>query len=91
MFQGFGVRSDAFFGPSLHVDTVAEAIVNKVLSGTSGHVIEPGFYNLFVANIRSLPWWFQNSIRKSFGQIMDNWEGRQITQRGIAERASGVS
>lgn len=42
LFQGFGVKSGQFAGPALEVDTVAEAIVRQVLSGTSGQIIVPG-------------------------------------------------
>lgn len=88
LFQGFGVPQHAFLGPSLHVDTLAEAIVNKVLSGTSGHLVLPGLYNHFAAHIRSLPWWLQRNLRMSLHGLMKDWQGRQVTQGGISERAN---
>ena len=90
LFQGFGVSPTSFFGPALHVDTVAEAVVDQVLSGSSGVLVLPGFYKVLTANMRSMPWWFQHNIRKKLVSVMRNWNGRQVVQEGIGERASGT-
>ena len=88
LFQGFGVGKE-FMGPALEVDTVAEAVVRKVLSGTSGHVVEPAVYNHFAANVRSFPWWMQDGFRKGLGHLMTGWNGRQVVQ-GQVEKAAGA-
>ena len=80
LFEGFGVSKDAFFGPSLHVDSVAEAIVQQVLKGESGQIILPGFYKLLVCHFRSLPTWLQHASRSGMTNLMQNFRGRQVMQ-----------
>lgn len=78
LFQGFGVKRGAFFGPALEVDTVAQGIVDQVLTGQSGQVILPGFYKLLVAHLRSLPDWLAHGARLGMSELMKDWNGRQV-------------
>ncbi|KAB8532542.1 hypothetical protein FH972_025487 [Carpinus fangiana] len=81
LFQGFNAGG-GFFGPPLEVDTVAEAIVRKVMSGSSGQIILPGFYKGLVANFRSLPLWMQHWSRIDLVRVMKEWNGRQVDLGG---------
>ncbi|KFY34630.1 hypothetical protein V494_06599 [Pseudogymnoascus sp. VKM F-4513 (FW-928)] len=76
LFQGY-TNSSSFMVPSLEVDTVAEGIVNQILSGHSGQLIMPGFTNL-LAYLRGFPHWFQMRTRKDGVSIMAKWHGRQV-------------
>ena len=64
--------------------------MTKVLSGTSGHLLLPGFYNIAVSSFRSFPWWMQHNARLGFGNLMKNWTGRQVAQKGLVETAKEV-
>ncbi|PGH15144.1 hypothetical protein AJ80_05656 [Polytolypa hystricis UAMH7299] len=55
--------ADDWFSPLLHPETVAERLVNQVLSGRSGNVMVPGSTGLISGNLRALPLWFQQRIR----------------------------
>jgi short-subunit dehydrogenase len=77
LFQGF-LASNSFMTPALHPQTVAEAVVKKILAGESGHVVLPGSANLVVTNFRGLPYWFQVNARKKSEKMMKRWEGRQV-------------
>lgn len=80
LFQGFGVQDKQFLAPSLHVDTVAEAIVEQVLSGESAQIVVPGAHKLFAMHFRSLPHWMTLPARVDFKALMQNWKGRQVEQ-----------
>lgn len=74
-----GYENDSkFLMPTLEADTVAEAIVRKVLTGTSGQVVLPGAANFVALNIRSWPFWMQARVRNDLEKIMRNWNGRQV-------------
>ncbi|KAI9651722.1 MAG: hypothetical protein M1831_000505 [Alyxoria varia] len=77
LFEGFK-HGPRFFGPSLHVDTVAEAVVEQVLKGESGYLILPRLYRLLAVNIRSLPLWLQYNFRAGLSGLMADWKGRQV-------------
>lgn len=72
------LQTGQFFGPALHAETVAEAIVQQVLSGESGQIIIPGFYKLMAAHTRSLPDWITYPTRAGLANLMKNWTGRQV-------------
>ncbi|KAI9645473.1 hypothetical protein NHQ30_006212 [Ciborinia camelliae] len=75
LFQGY--QNDAkFLMPTLEVDTVAEAIVKKILIGKSGHGIFPGF-GVSLTWLRAMPGWYQNRVRSRGQHIMTNWNGTQ--------------
>jgi hypothetical protein len=54
---------DSFISPLLEPETVAEAVVNQVLSGQSGYVGVSAAADLITFNLRSLHLWFQSHIR----------------------------
>ena len=63
--------------PDLEPETVAEEIVKKVLSGTSGQVLIPGVAG-FIAGLRWFPNWLQLHFRTDASRLMNNWKGRQV-------------
>lgn len=76
LFQGY--QNDApFLMPTLETETVAEAVVKKVLEGGSGHVIVPGFAGMLTV-MRGLPHWYQVRERAKGKNIMKKWHGRQV-------------
>ena len=59
-----GIENESrFLMPTLRVETVAEAIVKKVLTGTSGIVILPQMGNLLGWTLRCWPMWLQTIVR----------------------------
>lgn len=80
LFVGWSNEHD-FLVPSLEPETVAEAIVEKVLAGSSGQVVLPGICNLYTG-FRGWPHWMQNALRQSGHGTMVNWRGRQVRWRG---------
>ncbi|KAI9724612.1 MAG: hypothetical protein M1828_003635 [Chrysothrix sp. TS-e1954] len=77
LFQGFGA-DQPWLVPPLHVDTVAQAVVEQVLSGTSGQIILPGTFKLLAAHFRSLPDWYTHAVRVDLRKLMRDWRGRQV-------------
>lgn len=76
LFQGY--QNDAkFMMPTLEPETVAEAIVKKVLTGNSGQVLIPGFSSALTL-FKGMPHWYQNSVRMKGERIMKKWHGRQV-------------
>ncbi|PQE27439.1 short-chain dehydrogenase protein [Rutstroemia sp. NJR-2017a BVV2] len=76
LFQGY--KNDSpFLMPTLEVDTVAEGIAKKILSGKSGQGIFPGF-GVVLTFMRAMPGWYQNRVRNQGQNIMKNWNGRQV-------------
>ncbi|KAL4807007.1 hypothetical protein BDV18DRAFT_136658 [Aspergillus unguis] len=61
---------DTWFNPLLNAETVAENIVNQVLSGQSGHVLVPGSTGYLAKCFRGLPQWFQHSLRIKLERLM---------------------
>ncbi|RDL29948.1 NAD(P)-binding protein [Venustampulla echinocandica] len=76
LFEGYN-NDSPFLVPSLQPETVAEAIVKKVLTGHSGQVIIPGF-GATLTFLRGFPHWYQNRLRSKGKDIMTNWKGRQV-------------
>ncbi|KAH8695961.1 short chain dehydrogenase/reductase family protein [Talaromyces proteolyticus] len=54
---------DGFLSPLLEPETVAEAVVNQVLTGKSGYVGVSAAANFITFNLRSMPLWFQSLLR----------------------------
>jgi len=76
LFQGY--RNDSkFLVPTLEPETVAEAIVKKVLAGHSGQVIVPGFGSVLTF-FKAMPHWYQLRVRNDGEKIMTDWHGRQV-------------
>lgn len=61
---------DTFINPLLHPETVAEKIVEQVLTGTSGHVLVPGSTGWIAKCLRGFPLWFQHRIRLDLERLM---------------------
>lgn len=76
LFQGYN-NDSKFLVPTLEPETVAEAIVKKVLAGHSGQVIIPGFGSTLTF-LRGLPHWYQLRLRSKGENIMTKWHGRQV-------------
>ena len=76
LFQGYN-NDSKFLIPSLEPETVADAIVKQVLSGSSGQVIIPGFGTILTF-LRGFPHWYQVRLRADGEKIMTNWHGRQV-------------
>jgi len=77
LFTGYE-NDSKFLMPTLEADTVAEAIVKKVLAGTSGQVVLPGAANFMAVVIRSWPFWLQTRVRNDLEKTMRTWHGRQV-------------
>lgn len=76
LFDGY--RNDSWFvAPSLHPETVAEAVVRQVLGGQSGQVIVPGLGNI-LSGIHGWPIWLQHGMRSKYQSLMVNFRGRQV-------------
>ncbi|KAJ8061269.1 hypothetical protein OCU04_010334 [Sclerotinia nivalis] len=56
------IAQPTFKDSILEPETVTTAIVNQVLSGSSGHIVLPNHMNIF-STIRAWPWWLQTSFR----------------------------
>ncbi|CZT11256.1 related to a retinal short-chain dehydrogenase/reductase [Rhynchosporium agropyri] len=76
LFQGYNNESK-FLVPTLEPETVAEAIVVKVLAGHSAQVIIPGF-GTTLTFLRGFPHWYQLRLRSKGENIMTKWHGRQV-------------
>ena len=75
-----GYRNDApFLVPTLYPETVAEAIVKQVLSGSSGQLILPAF-GATLSALAAMPAWYQYRMRKRGQAIMTNFSGRQVVK-----------
>lgn len=76
LFKGFD-QHRSFLMPSLHPQTVAEAVVRQVISGQSGQVVLPQTVR-FAQLIRVLPFWISHKQRIDSSKFMDKWDGRQV-------------
>lgn len=76
LFEGY-TNDSPFLMPALEPETVAEGIVKKVLSGTSGQVILPEFGSTLTL-FRGMPHWYQTGLRNKGQAIMKKWQGRQV-------------
>ena len=62
--------NDSFLSPLLEPETVAEGIVNQVLSGKSGYVGVSATSDLITFNLRSMPLWIQSFLRDSLNKTV---------------------
>ncbi|KAI5846743.1 hypothetical protein BZA05DRAFT_135106 [Tricharina praecox] len=76
LFQGFK-NTNWFMLPGLETETVADAVVEKVLRHQSGHIVLPRMYNLYTG-IRGWPIWYQNRVRGQTKNHMSKWNGKQV-------------
>jgi all-trans-retinol dehydrogenase (NAD+) len=72
-----GTNVAAALTPTLHPETVSDAIAAQILSGRSGHLILPVGGNVAI-NLRGLPTWLQLSIRQGGEKGIKGWNGRQV-------------
>lgn len=77
LFQGYD-QNTAFIMPEQFPESIAEAVVKKVLSGKSGTVIMPETGGM-LPGLRGLPDWYQIRVRAK-ALYMDKWKGRQVIQ-----------
>lgn len=61
---------DTWLNPLLYPETVAENIVNQVLTGESGHVVVPSTAGYIAKRLRGDPLWFQHKLRCSLERLM---------------------
>ncbi|KAJ5084233.1 short chain dehydrogenase/reductase family protein [Penicillium alfredii] len=61
---------DTWLHPLLHPETVAEGIVDQVLSGQSGYVAVPGVVGWLSQRIRGFPLWLQHPLRCQLERLM---------------------
>lgn len=76
LFQGYDQKT-AFVMPELRPETIAEAIVKKVLTGRSGSVIVPEA-GAMLPLLRFLPDWYSIPVRAKSDSYMKLWKGRQV-------------
>lgn len=76
LFKGYS-QNTAFVMPELHADTMAEAVVQQVLSGRSGSVILPQA-GYMLPLLRFMPDWYQIRLRNRGQSFMSGWRGRQV-------------
>lgn len=70
-------QKDRFVMPVLRVETVAEAVFAKILSGTSGKVVVPAAAQwLGITHFRAWPLWLQTRVRNAGGGTLERWTGR---------------
>jgi len=77
LFTGWKNKS-SFFMPRLEPETVAEAIVAKVKSGTSGLVALPSTATNLMLGLRGWPLWLQLHARYKAEHAMHGFSGRQV-------------
>ncbi|KAJ5102949.1 short chain dehydrogenase/reductase family protein [Penicillium argentinense] len=61
---------DTWFNPLLHPETVAEGIVQQVLTGESGNVVLPGSAGYLCHRLRGYPLWLQHGLRCRLEQLV---------------------
>ena len=77
LFQGYN-QNTAFMMPEQYPESIAEAVVRKILSGRSGSVILPEAGGTLPA-LRGFPDWYQVRLR-SRALFMSGWKGRQVIE-----------
>ena len=76
MTTGYEQKDRALL-PLLEVETIAEAIYKKIMSGTSGKVILPAAAEwLGFTHFRAWPLWLQTGFRNASADLMETWKGR---------------
>ncbi|KAF3905922.1 hypothetical protein ABW21_db0200630 [Orbilia brochopaga] len=76
LFEGFENRSTFLF-PEQHPETVAEGIVDQILSGEGDHLIFPKSYGM-LPGMRGRPAWMQVFLSNGTKTLMSKWRGRQV-------------
>lgn len=68
-----------FLMPAMEPETVAEAVVRKVLGGESGQVILPSA-GAMLTSLRAFPHWYQHRLRSQSEKLMSTFSGRQVVK-----------
>lgn len=61
---------DSWFNPYLHADTVAELVVQQIMTGESGHIMIPRTSGVLVGHFRSFPYWMQRGFLVRLNRLM---------------------
>lgn len=78
LFAGYDQQTD-FMMPALEPETVADAVVEQVLTGRSGRVVVPATGTMLAA-LRTLPDWYSVRMRARAETGMANFSGRQAME-----------
>lgn len=78
LFDGYDQKTN-FSMPAQHPESVAEAVVEKVLGGRSGMVVMPRSAG-WAAGLRAFPDWYQVRVRRNGHFFMENFRGRQVIE-----------
>lgn len=89
LFKGFDQHS-SFLTPSLHPQTVAEAVVRQVLSGHSGQIVLPQTARGSQI-LRLVPFWLSHAYRIDAAKFMKKWDGRQVIKDVDADVDGGTA
>lgn len=89
LFEGFA-EGDGWVNYTLQPQTVAEAVVGKVLRGESGLVVLPAAGWWVSAKVRGWPLWMQVGLRKRCVELMRGWKGRVVEQGKEEEDGNGA-
>ncbi|KAK9425107.1 putative Estradiol 17-beta-dehydrogenase [Seiridium unicorne] len=76
LFTGYH-NDSRFLVPTLEPESVAEAIVKQIFTGTSGQVVAPKFGTIMQA-LRAMPHWYSYKLRAKGQNMMANFSGRQV-------------
>lgn len=73
-----GVKNDSrFLLPTMHVETVAERVVERILQGSSGVLVLPEAAWWLGWVSRVWPMWMQIGLRNSGKKLVEDWGKRQ--------------
>ncbi|KAJ5626452.1 hypothetical protein N7528_003879 [Penicillium herquei] len=75
LFKG-KTHQSSFLFPLMHMDTIGDAVVDTLYSGSSRTMYFPGIFRFF-AGIRGAPEWWQNIIREQSKSLKVDFRGRQ--------------
>jgi all-trans-retinol dehydrogenase (NAD+) len=67
--EGF-VNKSKFISPTLHPETVVEAVFNQIVSGNSGVLALPKTHSWMAMTARSWPYWIQKGLAKQLAETM---------------------
>ncbi|KAH7163027.1 hypothetical protein B0J13DRAFT_27060 [Dactylonectria estremocensis] len=78
LFKGYDQKT-GFLMPQLEPESVADAVVQQVLSGRSGQVVIPGTGTTLTA-LRAMPDWYSIGLRARAEGAMAQFRGRQVIE-----------
>ncbi|MCJ1393653.1 hypothetical protein MMC18_006529 [Xylographa bjoerkii] len=86
-----GFKGGDFMSPYLEVETVGEAVFERVIRGQSGFVVLPRTAEWLVMTLRSWPWWMQGLLVGRSRDVMRGAEESEKEKDREAERARLVA